>query len=68
MRSTTTCRPIGARLQVPMPTLQETGDYQGWPWLLMNQLHSEPLTAAWSGLSEGQQAPSFEALAELIWP
>ena len=56
---------IGGRLQVPTPTLQETGQYQGWPWLLMTQLHGEPLTAAWPGLSEPQKCALLSALGAL---
>ena len=56
---------IGGRLQVPTPTLQGSGEYQGWPWLLMTQLHGEPLTAAWLGLSEAQKCALLSALGAL---
>lgn len=56
---------IGGRLQVPTPTLQRTGEYQGWPWLLMTQLQGEPLTAAWPRLSEAQKCALLWALGAL---
>jgi len=56
---------IGAGLPVPTPTLQATGEYQGWPWLLMTQLHGEPLTAAWPHLSEAHKCALLSDLGAL---
>ena len=46
---------LGGQLSVPTPVLLQTGEHQGWPWLLMTQLAGEPLTAVWPGLTEAQQ-------------
>ena len=40
---------LGGRLRLPTPVLLQTGEHQGWPWLLMTQLAGEPLTAVWPG-------------------
>ena len=56
---------LGGRLTVPTPVLLQTGEHQGWPWLLMTQLAGEPLTAVWPGLSEAQKCALLSDLGVL---
>ena len=56
---------VGGRLQVPTPVLLESGQCDGWPWLLMTQLHGEPLTATWPALEEDAKCRLLSALGAL---
>ena len=56
---------LGGRLRVPTPVLLQSGEHQGWPWLLMTQLAGEPLTAVWPGLSEAQKCALLSDLGVL---
>ena len=56
---------VGGRLQVPTPVLQQTGEREGWPWLLMSQLAGEPLTAAWPALDESAKCALLSNLGAL---
>lgn len=53
------------RLQVPTPRLLKTGEREGWPWLLMSQLHGEPLTAVWPKLDEPAKCALLSTLGAL---
>lgn len=56
---------IGGRLSVPTPVLLDQGEHQGWPWLLMTQLHGDPLTAHWAEMAEPQRCKLLNALGAL---
>lgn len=56
---------LGGTLSVPTPVLQDSGRQGDWPWLLMTQLHGEPLTAAWPGLDEARKCALLQALGAL---
>ena len=56
---------LGGRLRVPTPVLLQTGEHQGWPWLLMTQLAGEPLTAVWPGLTEARKCALLSDLGAL---
>ena len=56
---------LGGRLRVPTPVLLQTGEHQGWPWLLMTQLAGDPLTAVWPDLTEAQKCALLSELGAL---
>jgi len=56
---------VGGRLQVPTPLLLQTGEREGWPWLLMSQLSGEPLTAVWPTLNESAKCALLSTLGAL---
>ncbi len=56
---------VGGALQVPTPVLVQSGEHEGWPWVLMTQLQGEPLTATWPGLDEDQKCRLLAALGAL---
>jgi hygromycin-B 7''-O-kinase len=56
---------LGGRLQVPTPQLLHSGEREGWPWLLMTQLHGQPLTAVWQALSEPHKCLLLHSLGAL---
>ena len=56
---------VGGRLQVPTPVLLKTGEFQGWPWLLMSQLHGEALTTVWPKLDEPAKCALLSTLGAL---
>jgi hygromycin-B 7''-O-kinase len=57
---------LGGRLSVPTPVLLESGEQGGWPWLLMTQLHGEPLTARWPKMDEADQCGLLRRLGKLM--
>jgi hygromycin-B 7''-O-kinase len=56
---------LGGRLSVPTPVLLQTGEHQGWPWLLMTQLRGELLTPIWPSLSEPRKCELLATLGAL---
>jgi hygromycin-B 7''-O-kinase len=56
---------LGGRLSVPTPVLLDSGEHQGWPWLLMTQLAGESLTRSWPDLSEAQKCELLATLGAL---
>lgn len=56
---------LGGRLSVPTPTLLQTGDHHGWPWLLMTQLSGQALTDAWPAMTEAQKCALLSNLGAL---
>lgn len=56
---------LGGTLSVPTPVLLRSGQQGRWPWLLMTQLHGEPLTAAWPALDEARKCALLHALGAL---
>jgi hygromycin-B 7''-O-kinase len=52
-------------LSVPTPVLLDSGEQGGWPWLLMTQLHGEPLTDRWPLLDETQKHGLLRTLGAL---
>jgi len=59
-------RQLGGRLSVPTPVLLRSGEQGGWPWLLMTQLHGEPLTAHWPQLDEAAKCSLLQHLGALM--
>jgi aminoglycoside phosphotransferase (APT) family kinase protein len=51
---------------VPTPVLLRSGEQGGWPWLLMTQLHGEPLTAHWPKLDEAAKCSLLQHLGALM--
>jgi hygromycin-B 7''-O-kinase len=43
---------LHGRLGVPTPRLLDTGERDGWPYLVMTQLCGQPLTEAWPRVTE----------------
>jgi hygromycin-B 7''-O-kinase len=56
---------VGGQLQVPTPVLVKSGEHDGWPWLLMTQLHGEPLTTTWHALEEDAKCRLLSTLGAL---
>ena len=56
---------LAGQQPVPTPRLLQSGDLDGWPWLLMTQLAGEPLSAAWAGLAEPQKCALLASLGAL---
>ena len=64
---------LGGRLSLPTPTLLQTGEHHGWPWLLMTQLTGQPLTSAWPAMTEAHKRGLLSRLGNLAaevhaWP
>ena len=56
---------VGGRLQLATPLLLKSGERDGWPWLLMTQLHGQPLTTVWPALNESQKCELLRTLGAL---
>ena len=56
---------LHGRLSVPTPQLIASGEYAGWPYLLMTQLAGDPLTATWPAMSERERCRLLAALGAL---
>ncbi|MGH3373121.1 MAG: phosphotransferase family protein [Actinoallomurus sp.] len=48
-------RAVEGRLPVPTPRVRESGEFQGWGYVLMTLLRGEPLTEAWPRLTAGER-------------
>ncbi|MBH9551464.1 phosphotransferase family protein [Inhella gelatinilytica] len=56
---------LQGQLTVPTPRLEASGDVQGWPWLLMNRLEGQTLTALWPRLDEARRHGLLRQIGEL---
>ncbi len=56
---------VGGQLQLPTPLLLNSGELDGWPWLLMTQLQGQPLTTVWPTLDESQKCELLQTLGAL---
>ena len=56
---------LAGRLSVPTPTLQSTGEHQGWPYLVMSQLAGDGLVPVWPTLAPAAQCELLTALGTL---
>jgi hygromycin-B 7''-O-kinase len=59
-------RATAGRLGIPTPALIADGERDGWPYLVMTQLHGEPMTAAWPRLDEPRKHEVLEQLGGVI--
>ena len=57
---------LQGRLDLPTPTLLASGDYQGWPYVLMSQLRGVPLVQRWAGLDLAVRCRVLERIGALI--
>lgn len=62
-------RAVQGRLPVPTPSVKDSGEFDGWGYVLMGRLHGESLKSAWPRLDQAQRnrvsTQLGEALAEL---
>lgn len=56
---------LHGRLRVPTPQLLQSGERDGWPFLLMTQMAGEPLTATWPRMSEAERCALLHELGVL---
>lgn len=56
---------LHGRLRVPTPQLLGRGEHDGWPWLVMTQMHGEPLTASWPAMGEAERCALLHELGAL---
>jgi hygromycin-B 7''-O-kinase len=56
---------LHGRLGTPTPALVDRFEHDGWPGLVLTQLHGSPLTQAWPALDEAARCRLLEAIGAL---
>jgi hypothetical protein len=57
---------IHRRLPIPTPAVEHAGEFEGWGYILMERLHGQLLTTAWSHLPAAQHHRLASQLGEAL--
>lgn len=57
---------VDGRLPIPTPGVLDSGEFDGWGYVLMRRLHGESLKAVWPRLNRGQRARVATRVGEAL--